>query len=152
MKRLDGYMTNTWMPWDFCRTKTARRQDHGLDTAVDVPIGAVSLTLVNTSKSDDNRWRERRVWIRDYGQRVTKLHWDRKHEHLYIGLDFGKVEVLKVSIDDESANFSYQVIRVLHCSKTRITGITNNLKTVTVMSHPFSLRVIEKMSGKILEG
>ena len=141
MKRLDSYLTNIRLPWDCCRGTRSR----GHNTAIYAPIGAVALSKLSQV---DGKWTIMRLWVKNFGEQISCLHWDDSIQHLYVGLCSGKVVVLQVMGGDYHC---YRTLAEMSCAKSPITGLTNNRKTMTMVYHPDSLSVVDKLTGKCLD-
>jgi hypothetical protein len=110
--RIDAYLTNVTFPWE-------KSSDNF------IIVGAI--VCYKVSKDEITKQRKfTRLWVKPYPVQTSKLRYDPNSHLVGIGLDDGKVNVLKVKSDNQY--LSFDDIATLKNHKSRINGIEFDVK------------------------
>jgi len=113
--RVDAYLTNMKMPWEKEAPPTL------------LSVGALECWIVS---SGDEEYKFERVWSKTYPLQAICLHWETESQTLLVGLDEGKLNILKIAAD---VNFlRYEEVLEQQFHEGRIMGIYHfNLHNTT---------------------
>jgi hypothetical protein len=79
--RIDAYLTNMTFPWE-------------KKTEAHVTVGA--LFVFKVTVDTDDTWSFDRMWMKSFPNQTTSLMWHDLSNQLFVGLDSGKIQALKI--------------------------------------------------------
>ncbi|KRX05178.1 WD40-repeat-containing domain [Pseudocohnilembus persalinus] len=130
--RVDAYMTNTKMPWEKEAPQTL------------VSVGALECWVRVKGESE---FKFERVWTKIYPLQGICLYWDSDNNQVFVGLDEGQLNVIKVAADVDFLRYEDILDEKVH--DKRVMGVfhhslTNSTYTI---SEDKSLRTV--VDGKV---
>lgn len=96
--RVDAYLTNMKFPWEKEAPPTL------------LSVGALECWV----QSSESELKFERVWSRSYPSQAICLHWESVSQTLFVGLDDGKINVMKIPSDINFIKYEDIMDEVIH--------------------------------------